>query len=717
MATFQSILEQLPYKRHFHRKWYLAFIAFGTITVTFYLVYFTHFNNLKLESKQADVYENTSSRNISFHVPTQKDLYYIDLDKYPVEDNMLALFSGTEKVIKAVTINKLLQKNIPWTEQYLDQKTIPDADTYACPVQTIPYPILREITDQYTPLNDTDSFFEDSSINMTKPFVLLPYAEPPIFSEGDKLCIRIVVPYRASNEDDPHNNMYRPYPKNSRDITYPWWDTTMAWLQEVQTNTTIPFLMQPWYGHRLLRMNSRRLNNINTNLPEWARLREDELYERTRIHIYEAQLVLPRAGKYKLSALLEFTEAKYNFEFGPVTPYNPTELPILPSGSDIIVVGDNREENEERLAETLFQEHLELPLCKGSDHSGRWLPWPKAYRKSNNVLSLSHAQKYWAPYDCRYRYVSYEEFNRCVSHKYSRGMDMYGDSNIRRSLKKFISHGQWCKDWQAFIEPATDKTIDKRQANTPPPAQNTPLVDPGYSSPKQYKHLVSEQTRNCYCEDYSEAYWKPEWFDPVQRRVNVSMNNTLKESNSLGDTEWDNTDIRKTNPMDSYKISSYKWDGLTYLNNPSWDTAVAGNTVATDVAVFSIGNWDAAFLELEPYLKDVDRLIQQIKSHYDLRKTRIIYRTPQYYCCRIDRSSRVRQVSGPRLDLFDIEVKTKFVRELNATVWDTKALGEARTWEEKLEAVNCPSNHVPADMVDIENQIFMNGLCNSFDQQ
>lgn len=740
MTAIYSLLEQPIIKQPIHKRWIIAFITIGALTIMCYLIYFTRLNYIEKQQETAHSSEGETSkdttkevyipaRSINLTVPTQEDPYFIDLDKYPIEDNMMTLFAGTDNVIKTVTINKLLNKDIPWTD-HLDQTVNPTTDTFSCPVQSIPYPILRHIVNQYIPLNDTDSFFEDTSISLNEPFVLLPFVNQPTFHEGDKLCVRVIVPYRPMNTSDPHYYMYRPYPKNNRDITYPWWDTTMNWLQDLDTNSTIPFLTQPWSGHRQLRMAARRLNKVSSNLPEWARLREDELYERVRMHIYEAQIILPRAGKYKLSSLLEFTEGRYNFEYGPVTPYEPTILPVLPPGSDVILV-DNKEaeQDSEKLAEALLNEHMKLPLCKGSDHPGRWLPWPKTNRKQNQVLGLVYHDKFWAPYDCRYRPISYEQFNRCVSHKYGRGMDMYGDSNLRRSLKKFISHGQWCKNWQKnltepmvpdSILPKVNKTLvtafNKRQVTIPIPATNNPNNDQsniGYRSPREYKYLVPEQTRSCYCEDYTEPYWRPEWFDAGGRRVNVDMNNTLQESRRLGDTEWDDPEIRTRNPLDAFKISSYKWDGLTYLNNPPWETAVIGNTVSTDVAIFSLGNWDAAFLELDPYLRDVDRLIGQIKSHYDLNKTRIIYRTPQYYCCRVDQSSRDRQLSGPRLDLFDIEVKTKFIRELNATVWDTKILGEAKTWEEKLESINCPSNHVPADTVDIENQIFMNGLCNN----
>jgi len=64
------------------------------------------------------------------------------------------------------------------------------------------------------------------------------------------------------------------------------------------------------------------------------------------------------------------------------------------------------------------------------------------------------------------------------------------------------------------------------------------------------------------------------------------------------------------------------------------------------------------------------------------------------------------------MESFEQEVQTRFKNELKADIWDTYTLGESRTWDEKIIGITCPSNHVPADQVDIENQILMNGLCN-----
>jgi hypothetical protein len=115
-------------------------------------------------------------------------------------------------------------------------------------------------------------------------------------------------------------------------------------------------------------------------------------------------------------------------------------------------------ENERADPASMLQQHHQLPLCQGSEHQGRWLPWPlldnsKPATVSNyaqekdisKIACITRDGKYWVPYTCRYRYLSYETFNRCANKKHVGGMNLYGDSNLRRCIKKFVSHGQWCK--------------------------------------------------------------------------------------------------------------------------------------------------------------------------------------------------------------------------------------------------------------------------------
>lgn len=730
MTEYALLGEEMPIPKKLpSRLWRIGIMIVGVVLVLIGPVVIIRQRYKEDESIAAEttgpINTVAPERFISFNIPTQEELYYLDLDKYPIEDNLLRLFAGSKESIEAVAIENLLGNHnrnpnyTHWTDKWLVQPDkIIDENTLACDQQLLPYPILRQIVSEYIPMANPDNSYDVfSEINFTKPFVLLPFAKQPKLSQGQKLCVRVIVPYQNKGGNDTYHLLYKPYDHNNERLTSPWWDTMMTSLRDIKTNATLPIHMEPWSGHNPIRHNARELNHVNSQTPEWSHLRDDEIYERERMHVYEASVTLPQSGTYELSSLLEFVEARYNFEFGPVTSYRPANLSIYPASGKRIVIDEKETSDHDKnknIHQTFLEQHLALPLCNSTHHPGRWLSWPQENKKDlKKVSGLTRDGKYWAPYDCRYRHLSYEAFNRCTSKKYSRGIDLYGDSNIRRSIKKFLSHGQWCNGWE-------------QQINSPLlPDDQLPTVDQfnkvkrqtaevGYDRPEDYRYITESQTRSCYCEDFSEEYWKQEWFNANARRFDLEFSNSPEQSKALGLTEWDEEkSMKNTTTRDAIPVNSYKWDGLTYLNNPHWDTAVPSSSKPADIAIFSLGNWDAAFARLDPFLNDVDRLIRQIKEHYDLSKTRIIYRTAQYYCCRVDGSGRTRQVSGPRMEAFEQETRRKFQTELNATIWDTYAMGESKSWDEKLIAITCPSNHVPADQVEIENQVLMNGLCNN----
>ncbi|KAI7899261.1 uncharacterized protein BX663DRAFT_522002 [Cokeromyces recurvatus] len=725
-------------KQHLIRKyWRHITAAFVIITIisTTVIIYYVK-NDIQLESDNEVI--GLPERYINFSLPTQSEPFCLDLNKYPIEDNILQVFPLARNDIQKATEHRLLKQhnkvlnNVSWAQTWLIKPSDTNLDL-SCNQLPLPYPILRHMAKDYFPVNDADDFYEDTDIpflSQNKPFVLLPYYDDdnkPLLDID--LCIRVIVPFQNVGGDDPiHQSLYRPYPKNNADLTSPWWDTFLMHLTDPTTNTTNSIQLEPWRGHHTLRQQARKLRNISPGLPEWAKLREDEIYERPRTHIYEANVRLTKG--WQLSCLLEFVEARYNFEYGPVTPYQPINLPIFPA--IINQVGDTHDsinKNIDLLDE--LKHHLSLPLCKGFDHPGRWLRFPTFPHQhflvnnslaelKSQLLGLTRDNTYWAPYDCHYRHISYEQFNRCAAQKYPRGLNLFGDSNIRRSIKKFLSQGHWCQGWEKhlkgpLIEDNQRPTIIDSFSTTPSIERRQLVNDPNqYESPQEYRFSIDEQTRSCFCEDYSEPYWDKRWFDPVVRRFDMVYRNSERQTRLLGVTEWDTTNNSQKGAIindDSWRVSSYKWDGLTFLNSPNWDTAVPSSPANADIAIFSLNNWDAAFGELEPYLRDLDHLIYQIKQHYD-KGTRIIYRTGQYYCCRVDHSDRTRQVSGPRMDVFEKLTQQKFVQELNADIWNTYRLGEAKSWEEKIVAIGCPSNHVPADQVEIENQVLMNGLCN-----
>ncbi|KAI9468107.1 MAG: hypothetical protein EXX96DRAFT_591955 [Benjaminiella poitrasii] len=728
--TAYSLLGNETIKQNPSRKsWYYSIFGASVILLSsgaaiFY--YIKHNKNGRLESDNQ--LESPPVRSINFSIPYQETPYYLNLDKYPIEDQILQVFPNTQEAIQKVTIQKLQQSHTSdsptsWATNWLPTSTADNID-FSCEQQALPYPILRHMAEQYFPVKNGDSFYDNDNIPLlsdNRPFVLLPFdgQQPPPLDRD--ICIRVIVPFQDIGRDDiEHRSLYRPYPRNNADLRSPWWDTFLTHLTDPTTNATVPITLEPWRGHNTLRQQSRHLRNVNPDIPEWTRLREDEIYERPRTHIYEANVRWMEG--WQLSCLLEFVEGRYNFEYGPIVPYRPIKLPIFPSltisANTNTSNGTNREVN---LLDQL-KHHLSLPLCQGFDHPGRWLPFPNfdppearelLDQLRSQLAGLTRDNTYWAPYDCHYRHISYEQFNRCASRTYPGGLNLFGDSNLRRSTKKFLSHGNWCHDWHKHLTgpllPDDQRPIIDDQTNLSKRQDDSNQ----YPTPQAYRFTVDGQTRSCYCEDFSEPYWNPAWLDPMARRFDFVYENNEEQRHQLGVTEWDNTNngtIANNTGNDTWHVSSYKWDGLTYLNIPGWQGAVPDSPAEADVVIFSLDNWDAAFSELEPFLRDLDYLVTQIKEHY--HGARIIYRTGQYYCCRIDVSGRTRQWSGPRMDVFEQFTRQKFI-ELGAEIWNTYRLGEAKSWEEKTVAITCPSNHVPADQVEIENQLLMNGLCNS----
>ncbi|OAD69809.1 hypothetical protein PHYBLDRAFT_171827 [Phycomyces blakesleeanus NRRL 1555(-)] len=629
---------------------------------------------------------------------------------YPVESNILRLFPEIMQSILLRVDSDYVLETDPWItyksdehdtdwESWVDQDGLEAQDSqlrYACKYQPLPFPILHHVVSSAVGVENNGSAF-DRLPAVDKPFLILPFISNTTLKSDDTICVRVVVSQPAPDPSNPFQYLYRPNDYQNSRLVSPWWDTMMVTMQHNQTNATTTLSMQPWSGHMVLRKD-RMARLLGGQAPGWYKDMEETIAERDLIHVYEADAKLKDIGEYHIQGLLEYQAGKWNFELGPVNPYEPQLLPVYPLGAeDIRVVkpGTEEEENEkvkkeersvEQAQKDILDAHLALPLCHRADNLGRWLPVPLGYN-TTLLAGIDHHNKVWAPYNCRYRKLSYDQFNRCLARRYPNGVDLYGDSNTRRSLKAMLSHGKWCDTQPGALSP------NHRILNLEGARSWKSAGDDG-------------QRRSCYCEDYTEPSWNNEWLNPHIRLNDLFFENTREESKALGrNTEWDN----RTVVLDKVRLRSYKWDGLTYLNNPGWDTAFVplfgDPSIRPDIVVFSLGNWDAAFLTLADFNRDLTRLIELIRLAYQqVGHPKIIYRTPQYFCCRTDSSPRERRVSGGRIQSFDHLARTRFASELKAEIWDTLAMGEARTWDEKIESVECPSNHVPSDIVEQENQ-------------
>ncbi|KAG0183314.1 hypothetical protein DFQ29_006883 [Apophysomyces sp. BC1021] len=512
-----------------------------------------------------------------------------------------------------------------------------------CDDQPLPFPILRRIVADSVSLKDVDSAF-DTGMVIKKPFLLLPAKKLAV---GQPMCVRAIVPPSPPSQqvkNSPYRYLYAPFEKQDAELSEPWWDTMVVSADHQESGASIPLQMRPWSGHRLLRW-GRRSKLDDDNVPEWSRRLEESMFERGLWHIYETDVALLDEGQYRIEGRLEYAEGRWNFEKGPVLPYDAQRLAVYPHDTlDVVAMTKNR-----------HYDTAELPLCTRADHLGRWVPADKGMGKQDKQ------GKVWAPYECQYRPIQYDAFNRCLARKYPRGIDIYGDSNTRRSLKKFVTQGRWC---------SSEDDMDNNR-------------------------------RACFCEDFNETSWDRTLFDTSARINNLTFVNLP----TLGEPSPRSQGVH---------VRSYKWDGLTYLNEPEWQQAV--RSAAVDVVIISLGNWDTAYMTMDEFSAALMELVglihQQYLKPYSHKPPRIVYRTPQYYCCRVDHSDRHRRTSGARIQAFDRLARGVFVERFNAIVWDTLILGEARTWEEKIERRKCPANHATADVVEIENQLLMNALCN-----
>ncbi|KAK9760081.1 hypothetical protein K7432_016260 [Basidiobolus ranarum] len=364
-------------------------------------------------------------------------------------------------------------------------------------------------------------------------------------------------------------------------------------------------------------------------------------YLKDRVHIYEGSVKLVDPGKYEILPLLEYRRAEWNFEWNDIVAYNPKQI-VVPDGFYLSV------QEEDAFNPFNYKTHLMRPFCKNGDHPGRWLD--ASLFTSAQLAQLptpENHNKIWAPYSCRYRQYSYQEFEQCLIDKHPT-IHWYGDSNTRRALKKISTHGEWC---------STE---------------------------------ADQNGRVCICEDNVETFTT---FDSEARIVHLNVSS----SSSL--------------------IYHYKWDGLTGRNNPAWRSIVEQSYVDTipkaNVVIISLVNWDAAFSPFLEFAKSLNDLIQRLQQLYTNNGIPVIVRTGQHFCCRVDTSTTSRRFSRLRVDLYEKYATAELVRHLNARVWDVYQLGAAKDPAMQLDSLDCPSNHARSEVVEIENQILFNMLCNA----
>ena len=237
-----------------------------------------------------------------------------------------------------------------------------------------------------------------------------------------------------------------------------------------------------------------------------------------------------------------------------------------------------------------------LPLCTNGNAQGRFVKTELIQTRSKRLSLESDwaiprdsmtqfkdlEDRIWVPYDCRYSFFSYSDLISCISQNITH-IHVYGDSNIRRSLKALTTGGAWC---------------------------NT---------------LYNPASRECECSDqgkvavpYLTDALFVNFFPKVAGSANVSI---LYE---------------RVNGFYSQQASFDKILKEAHLQE---SLAKFGQNVSADVVIFNLGkvnnqtddkvNWDAGFFKWKDFQENISKIIQSIKELYG--HTPLIFRTGQYF--------------------------------------------------------------------------------------
>ncbi|KAJ2550760.1 hypothetical protein EV175_003947 [Coemansia sp. RSA 1933] len=386
--------------------------------------------------------------------------------------------------------------------------------------------------------------------------------------------------------------------------------------------------------------------------------------ERGGVHIYQADVLLRDVDVFEPFGFLEYRDAQWNFEGGlPLVPYTPEPL-AMPYNVSVEVV--------DRLGSSPFSlaRHLELPLCTENSPDGRWVALSDIPWDTSTVLPPDNHNRTWLPYTCRLQRYDYRAFAQCLVDRYP-VLHVFGDSNTRRYMKKITLLGSWCE------------------------------------VPQMHAWSL------CTCEDFNEPTFTR--FNPYDRNSLIDIDPVnggwppAANSSSLAA------------PPGKARIYMRKWDGLTPHNTDlPWtsplDLGITQIYGSPQAAILSLTNWDVAFTTRAYFASQVQMLLDRIEAAY-APETRIILRTGQYFCCRVDITRTARQYSRMRNKAFDAYLIDQFQIRFGATrsisVWNVASLEEHRPIAVRMaDPALCASNHARSELVEIENQILFNHMCN-----
>lgn len=640
----------------------------------------------------------------------------------------------------------------------------------------------------------------------SEPKLLLPDAAkafPVKLEPGQPFCVRIKVPAPRPRNDEEgialgpglintaeERRGYVPY-----DGTY--WDSLLLTLVGRKTGISMTLSPKLWQGHWKIYEQAFPLKadlwrsffrKVDIGLQqENGQIAPHLVAPRDSVHIYETEVRVVDPDTFFLEGFVEYQDGRWNFEWAPLIPYKPANV-SYPKGF-VLEVADRLVEQKVirdvhssvAWSQQTYKNHVNLPFCGSRATSfeppaGRWVPSQLFTNNDDNHVKLPAPDQHgniWAPFDCRYREITYPQFEACLIEEYP-FIHWFGDSNTRRSLKKIVTKGDWCRD------------------STRPPVKGNETWE-----------------RWCHCEDFGE----PNDYFNSWNRVNLIRLNPDKDPRTIKEEDQNRTELW-----------FYKWDGLTKLNDPMWEElfkdypaqdvieshmgwakkrsydensptppeyqhgkrrvseapfspedapySSADSLFSVEersleprsqhdkrwyltlrppsIVIVSLSNWDTAFIPFREYSVELDKLVAYLEQRFIPYNVPIVYRTVQDFCCRIDDNTDWhRRFTTSRMEAYDRLAIQKIVHGLKEKyppapqrgrgkggknskprlerrkngyirpdppvaavgLWDVNELGRQRPLLWRKDGYDCPSNHVQSELVQMENQVLMEGLC------
>ncbi|KAJ2156165.1 hypothetical protein GGF46_005369 [Coemansia sp. RSA 552] len=484
-----------------------------------------------------------------------------------------------------------------------------------------------------------------AAYNRTQPFAVVAAAGAGVLDvvPGEPVCVRVVVPPRQWDSVSGRRGRDAAELYHTIATQPSLWDSIMLDAVGVYTGVNVPIRLQP--------------------------ARHASMLGRDTVHVYEGELRAFDEGEFKLTGVLEYREAAWNYE-EPVPPpleYAPEAIATWPGTRVRVMVPE--------ASAFHLQNYKQLPFCNGLSEAGRWLPVATLPFSPQSQGLTVYSGRVWLPYGCRLRGYTYSSFLQCLDDSRplsSRATGIYtihwfGDTNTRRALKKITSLGDWCAGEAA-------------------------------------------QRTSCVCDDSGEVF------------LRFTGQNTVRDTLLELEEEFGGWSVRENGvskgrsvPSPQARIYYHRWEGLTKYNGRRWqDTfqpSAMGDNPEANLVIISLGNLDASFTPFLEFTRQLAELAQLIQDTYS--DQHIILRTPQYFCCREPRGAPLRRVQRDRNRLYGEYTQQVFEHRFGdrVHVWDVGAIVEALPVAERTAVSSCAVNTVPSEIVDIENQLLISGLC------